>query len=107
MSNKGFRLLGQGGKGRSRPPGLCQINQGHLWVDLQCQAKYPGHGWGNATVQPDPQHPTLGPVGRHVSHTQAEPIRNHLRIRARLPLLNAEKVWGLPRGRNFTYTRRI
>jgi hypothetical protein len=59
-------------------------------------ARYPGHGWGNATVQPDPQHPTLGPVGRHVSHTQAEPIRNHLRIRARLPLLNAEKVWGTP-----------
>jgi hypothetical protein len=25
-------------------------------------AKYSGHGWGNAPVQPDPQHPTLGPV---------------------------------------------
>jgi hypothetical protein len=54
--------LEQGGKGRSRPPGLCQTNQGHLWVDLQCQAKYPGHGQGNTPVQPDPQHLTLGPV---------------------------------------------
>jgi hypothetical protein len=25
-------------------------------------AKYSGHGWGNAPVQPDPQHLTLGPV---------------------------------------------
>jgi hypothetical protein len=106
MSNKGFRLLGQGGKGRSRPPGLCQINQGHLWVDLQCQAKYPGHGWGNATVQPDPQHPTPGPVGRHVSHTQAAPIRNPLGICGQICCSMWIKVWGLPRGRNSKYTRR-
>jgi hypothetical protein len=62
MSSKGFRALGAGGKGRSRPPGLCQTYQGHLRVDPQCQAKYPGHGWSNAPVQPDPQHLTLGPV---------------------------------------------
>jgi hypothetical protein len=31
-------------------------------VDPQCQAKYSGHGWGNAPVQPDLQHLTLGPV---------------------------------------------
>jgi hypothetical protein len=35
MSDKGFRLLGQGGKGKSRPPGLCQTNQGHLRVECQ------------------------------------------------------------------------
>jgi hypothetical protein len=67
-------------------------------VDLQCQAKYPGHGWGNTTVQPDPQHPTLGPVGRHVSHTQAEPIRNPLGICGQICCSMWIKVWGLPPG---------
>jgi hypothetical protein len=38
-------------------------------------AKYSGHGWGNAPVQPDPQHPTLGPLGVPWQRCQPYPGR--------------------------------
>ena len=65
----------QGGKGRSRPPAPCQTNRGHLLGRSAIQAKYPGHGWSNAPVQPDPQHLTLEPVGLPWQRCRLYPAR--------------------------------
>ena len=54
-------------------------------------AKYSGHGWGNAPVQPDLLHLTLGPVAIHLAITPADSstgvIKNLLEFRAGLLLL--------------------
>jgi hypothetical protein len=75
-------------------------------------AKYPGHGWGNAPVQPDPQHLTLGPVGAPWQRCRLYPGRAYKR-----PPRNSgkvtfvecgKKVWVYPGGvaRNANYPRR-